>query len=310
MEISMDLSNISSRMAHNWSERHRWINITERYSFLLPAIIVLLFLTLYPIIYTTQLSLSTFDRATALPGEFVGLKNYSDAINNQYFWKSLGITFIIIAISLPIQMVLGILLAFLFDVKWPGGKIIRALMIIPMVATPVVIGSMWKMLLHPLWGFVNYVWGLLGGTPINFFSDPMMALASIIVIETWGSTPFVILMVTAGLAGLEPEPLEAAKVDGANWWQTFTLITLPMLKPVLYSTFIVRWLGAMKAFDIIFTATFGGPGNATLVANLFIWKAAFQSLNFDSASAMSMILLFLGVGFTVIFIRFSLGQED
>lgn len=305
----MTTSTISRPRPRKWIDIGVWKNIAERYSFLLPVILVLLLLTIYPLIYSVRLSFSTFDRSTALPGEFVGLKNYLWALNNKYFWKSLGVTSIIIVGSLPLQMILGILLAFLVHVEWPGGKIVRALFIIPMVATPVVIGSMWKMLLHPLWGFVNYIWGLLGGESINFFSGSTIALASIIVIETWGSTPFIILMVTAGLAGLDPEPLEAAKVDGANWWQAFTMVILPMLKPVLYSSFIVRWLGAMKAFDIIFTATGGGPGNATEVANLYIWKSAFQSLNFDHSAAMAMIILIFGVGLTLIFIHFSLRQE-
>ena len=282
----------------------------ERYLFVVPAVVALFVLLIYPLLYTVQMSFSGFDKSTFLPSEFVGLKNFLWVLKNDGFLRSLRTTAVYLLTALPLQMVLGVALSFLLAVDWPGSKIVRGLLVLPMVATPVVTGSIWKQPLDPLWGLVNYVWSAFGGERINFLADPVLALASIIVIDSWRATPFVVLMVSAGIAGLDREPLEAAKVDGATRWQTLIHVTLPMLRPVILSAFVVRWLGAIKLFDIVLTATGGGPGTATEVVNYYIYIYAFQLLNFEKSSAMAVIAVIVAIALTLVFIRFSLSKED
>ena len=133
-----------------------------------------------------------------------------------------------------------------------------------------VAGSVWKTLLDPLWGYVNYLITSFGGQAVLWLSDSNLAMVSIIVIDTWRWTPFIVLIVLAGIVSLDVEMQEAARIDGASWWQVFVHVQLPQLTPVILAAFVVRWLGAIKMFDIIFASTRGGPGNATEVVNLFI----------------------------------------
>jgi multiple sugar transport system permease protein len=283
---------------------------TEKYLFVLPAIVALFLLLIYPLLYTVQMSVSGFDKTTFLPAEFVGLKNFKWVLKNDGFLGSFRTTAVYLLTALPLQMVVGTALAFLLAADWRGSKIVRGLLVLPMVVTPVVAGSVWKQLLDPLWGLVNYIWTTLGGEAINFLADPVLALASIIVIDSWRATPFVVLMVSAGIAGLDREPLEAAKVDGATRWQALVHVTLPMLRPVILSAFVVRWLGAIKLFDIVFTATGGGPGTATEVLNYYVYTYAFQLLNFEKSAAMAVIAVAVAVSITLVLIRISLLKED
>jgi len=281
------------------------LGTVQNYLFLVPALLLLIGLLIYPLFYAFRTSFSTFDVTTFQPGKFVGFKNYVWVLNDPNFWTSLKITGLYLLIALPLQMVLGIAIARLISYDWGGSKIVRALFLIPMVITPVVVGSTWKMLLDPLWGIFNFLWSTVGGQPISWFGNPQLALLTIILIDTWRETPFVILIVQAGIASMDQEPLEAARVDGANWLQRLILVELPMMQDVLLSAFIIRWLIAIKMFDIIFVTTRGGPGNVTEVTNLFIYESAFRTLSFDKSSAMSILIVLIAVTFTILIVRSS-----
>jgi len=281
----------------------------EPYLFLVPTLLIMVGLLLYPLMYTVQTSVSEFDLMTFSPGNFVGLLHYQRVLSDGNFWASMRVTAVYLMLALPLQIVLGVGLAFLISIEWPGARIVRALFVIPMVVTPVVAGSIWKMLLDPLWGYINYLLSGLGVQPIEWLANPTLALISVIVIDTWRWTPFVILIVLAGIMSLDHEPLEAAKVDGATWYQSFTFVTLPMLRPVILSAFVVRWLGAIKMFDIIYAATRGGPGSSTRVINLYIYEDAFRGLNFDQASATSIIVVIGASALTFLFVRLTARLE-
>jgi multiple sugar transport system permease protein len=172
-----------------------------------------------------------------------------------------------------------------------------------MVVAPVVAGGVWRMMLDPLWGLANYVLGMLGVGAIDWLGDANYAMATIVIIDTWRWTPFVTLIATAALLALPRDVFEAARIDGANWWTTFRYITLPLLVPVIAATFIVRWLGAVKMFDIALASTGGGPGRATNVINLFIYEEAFRSLKFAESAAMAVIILAATMVLTALFLR-------
>ncbi|WP_218670010.1 carbohydrate ABC transporter permease [Streptomyces tsukubensis] len=261
--------------------------------FLTPALVLLGGMLLYPIAYTVWVSFSSFDLAKFEPSGWVGWNNYRLVLEDPGFIKSLKVTGVYLVLALPLQMVLGFAIAFLLNVEWKGRGVLRALFLIPMVVAPVVAGGIWRMLLDPMWGIVNHVLGLVGLGPVEWLGDPNLAMVSLVVIDTWRWTPFVVLIASAGIMALPSEVYEAARMDGASAWRTLWRITLPLLVPVMSAAFIVRWLGAVKMFDIALAATKGGPGQATDVVNLYIYDKGFRSLEFGSASSMATLVLLL-----------------
>ncbi|MFI6922558.1 carbohydrate ABC transporter permease [Nonomuraea spiralis] len=278
--------------------------------FLAPALLLLAGMLLYPILYTAWVSVSDFDLASFQPSGWVGWRNYEAVLHDPGFLDSLKVTGVYLVIALPLQMVLGFAIAFLLNVAWRGRGVLRALFLIPMVVAPVVAGGVWRMLLDPLWGVVNYALGLVGVGPIEWIGDPTLAMASLIVIDTWRWTPFVVLIASAGIMALPGDVYEAAKSDGAGRWAIMRRITLPLLVPVMAAAFVVRWLGAVKMFDIALAATRGGPGNSTNVINLYIYEKGFRSLEFGSASSMATIVLLLTMLITFVLFRVTRRLEN
>jgi multiple sugar transport system permease protein len=277
---------------------------------MLPAAVLLLAILAYPIFYTIQISFSELDLGTFTATRSVGWDNYAGVIEDDRFWHSLKVTGIYLILALPLQMVLGFGIAFLINAEWRGRGALRALFLIPMVVAPVVAGGVWRMLLDPLWGLVNYLLGLFDLGPIDWLGNSTYAMITVVIIDTWRWTPFVTLIATAALLALPREVFEAAEIDGANWWSKFWSITLPLLTPIIAATFIVRWLGAVKMFDIALAATNGGPGNATEVINLFIYEEAFRSLRFAESAAMAVIVLLLTMALTAMFLVGARKLED
>ncbi|GGS65010.1 carbohydrate ABC transporter permease [Nonomuraea spiralis] len=278
--------------------------------FLAPALLLLAGMLLYPILYTAWVSVSDFDLASFQPSGWVGWRNYEAVLHDPGFLDSLKVTGVYLVIALPLQMVLGFAIAFLLNVAWRGRGVLRALFLIPMVVAPVVAGGVWRMLLDPLWGVVNYALGLVGVGPIEWIGDPTLAMASLIVIDTWRWTPFVVLIASAGIMALPGDVYEAARSDGAGRWAIMRRITLPLLVPVMAAAFVVRWLGAVKMFDIALAATRGGPGNSTNVINLYIYEKGFRSLEFGSASSMATIVLLLTMLITFVLFRVTRRLEN
>ncbi|MGW4403355.1 carbohydrate ABC transporter permease [Nonomuraea sp. NPDC004702] len=278
--------------------------------FLAPALLLLAGMLLYPILYTAWVSVSDFDLASFQPSGWVGWRHYEAVLRDPGFLDSLRVTGVYLVIALPLQMVLGFAIAFLLNVAWRGRGVLRALFLIPMVVAPVVAGGVWRMLLDPLWGVVNYALGLVGVGPVEWIGDPTLAMVSLIVIDTWRWTPFVVLIASAGIMALPGDVYEAARSDGAGRWAILRRITLPLLVPVMAAAFVVRWLGAVKMFDIALAATRGGPGNSTNVINLYIYEKGFRSLEFGSASSMATIVLVLTMLITFVLFRVTRRLEN
>ena len=257
----------------------------------------------YPIFYTVQISFAELDLGTFQAVDWVGWDNYRSVLEDRRFWEALRVTAIYLVLALPLQVSLGFFIAWLINAEWRGRGTVRALFIIPMVVAPVVAGGVWRMLLDPLWGFVNHLLGLVGVGPIDWLGDPVLAMATIVIIDTWRWTPFVVLIASAALMALPKEVFEAADIDGAGWWRKLWSVAIPLLMPMIAAVFVVRWLGAVKMFDIALAATNGGPGHATSVINLFIYEEAFRSLRFAESSAMAIIVLVLTMILTALFLR-------
>lgn len=299
----------AARASHSRFAR-KFADLLSRWAFMVPAAVLLLAVLAYPIFYTIEISFSRFDLATFSAVEWVGWENYAHVLDDYRFWESMKVTVVYLVFALPLQIVLGFGIAFLINAEWRGRNVVRALFIIPMVVAPVVAGGLWRMILDPLWGMVNYVLGLVGLGPLDWFGDPTLAMAALVIIDTWRWTPFVILTATAALLALPRDVFEAAEIDGANWWSKLWSITLPLLVPIIAATFVVRWLGAVKMFDIALAATYGGPGGATNVINLFIYEEAFRSLRFAESAAMAVIILVVTMVLTALFLRGSRLLEE
>ncbi|WP_223692479.1 carbohydrate ABC transporter permease [Leifsonia poae] len=277
---------------------------------MLPATLLLAAVLIYPLLYTLRISFSTFDLASFSPSGWVGFDNYTAALQDESFQNSLVVTGIYLVLALPLQIILGFGIAYLMNAEWRGRGVVRALFLIPMVVAPVVSGGIWKMILDPLWGVVGWFLGLFGVAPIDWFGNATMSMISIVMIDTWRSVPFVALIAAAALLALPKDVFEAAKVDGASWWQTLWSVSLPMLGPIIAATFVVRWLGAVKMFDIILATTNGGPGQSTNVVNLYIYQQAFRLLKFSESSAMAVIVLVITMILTLVFLLGSKKLED
>jgi len=288
----------------------RLADAVSRWAFMAPAAIILAAMLAYPIFYTIEISFSRFDLMTFSAVEWIGWENYAHVLDDYRFWSSMKVTLIYLAFALPLQIALGFGIAFLINAEWRGRGLVRAMFIIPMVVAPVVAGGIWRMILDPLWGIMNWFIGLFGFEALDWFGDPTLAMAAIVIIDTWRWTPFVVLIATAALLALPRDIFEAAEIDGANWWSMLWSITLPLLVPIIAATFVVRWLGAVKMFDIALAATYGGPGGATNVINLFIYEEAFRSLRFAESAAMAVVVLVLTMVLTGLFLYGTRKLED
>jgi multiple sugar transport system permease protein len=258
----------------------------------IPAILTLLFFSLYPLLYSLALSVS--DSQLARPFRaFIAFKNYSDAIADTLFRSSIELTFIYAFGVTLIETAIGFGLALLLNQESSASRFARTLGLLPFITPPVAIAAIWRLIYDPSSGLLNHY--LVGSGILDqnvaFLGVPGLALASIMLVDIWQWTPFVFLLSLAVLAGLPHEPYEAAAVDGANPWQQFVHITLPLCLPGILIIAILRLIGAMKVFDLVFMLTFGGPGSSTQVSSFYIYKVAFQQFKTGYASAMTIILI-------------------
>jgi multiple sugar transport system permease protein len=284
----------------------QWVSLRDlfaRWWFMTPAALLLLVTLAYPIGYTVYISFAEINLGTFRPQGWVGWNNYLSVLEDDRFRSAIVVTAKYLVFALPLQLVLGFAVAILINVEWAGRGMIRAAFLIPLAIAPVIAGGVWRMLLDPLWGIVNYTIGMVGVSPIDWLGDPFWAMVTVIFIDTWRWTPFVVLIASAALLSLPRELYEAAELDGASRWAMLWQITLPLLMPVIAATFVVRWLGAVKMFDIALASTNGGPGRATSLINMYIYEEAFRGLRFAESSAASMIILFVTMLLTAVFLR-------
>ena len=284
----------------------RWAGVRDlsaRWWFMTPAALLLLATLAYPIAYAVYISFAEINLGTFRPAGWVGWDNYMTVVEDDRFWSAIAITGKYLVFAMPLQLVLGFAIAMLINVDWAGRGVVRAAFLIPLAIAPVIAGGIWRMLLDPLWGIVNYSIGMVGLGAIDWLGEPFWAMATVIFIDTWRWTPFVVLIASAALLSLPRELYEAAEIDGAGHLATLWHITLPLLVPVIAATFVVRWLGAVKMFDVVLAATNGGPGRATSVINMYIYEEAFRGLRFAESAAASMIVLVVTMVLTAVFLR-------
>lgn len=262
--------------------------------FISPAFIVIAVILIYPLGYSLWLSFHEWTlRGFRQSIPFVGLQNYRDLFSNPDFINSLRITATFVILAVGIEFVLGMGLALLLNHDLRNKNIIRALILLPMMCTNVVIGLTWRLLLNYEFGLVNYYLGVIGVGPFEWLSKPEVAFSAVILVDVWNTTSFVALLLLAGLQALPEEPFEAARIDGASAWQSFVSITLPLLRQTILVVLLWRMIDTFRIFDVIYLLTAGGPARATETVSIYVYRYGFQSFNLGYASAASYIMILI-----------------
>lgn len=293
MSIVQTATNQSHKPKRNTSVRgKRWKQQLEPAFYIAPAFIVLLLILVFPLGYSFWLSFHKWTLRDFVNGvPWVGLKNYISLFSNPDFLHALKVTFIFVICALTLEFVFGMVLALLLNRDLKGKGIIRSMILLPMMCTNVVIGLTWRLLLNYNFGIVNYYLTQINLTPVEWLSNPTMAMVSVIMVDVWNTTSFVTLMLLAGLQSLPEEPFEAAKMDGATKWQTFVYVTLPLLRQSILVTLLWRLIDAFRIFDVVYLLTAGGPAHATEMVSIYVYNYGFKSFNLGYASAASFIMI-------------------
>jgi multiple sugar transport system permease protein len=280
------------------------------FPFLAPTIVVFLLITIIPLIYALTLSLHAWRLGTPQPWTFVGLQNFRQIFTiDPYFWTTARVTAIYISVSVAAQLVVGMAVALLLNRQFFGVGVLRTLFLIPTMMTPVVVGVTWRIMYNPDLGFINQLLRYLGFDAINWLGSAAIALWAVIAVEVWQWTPFIALIILAGLRSLPSDPFEAARIDGANAWQMFVHIVLPLMKPFVMVALLVRTMDAFKAYDLVFILTQGGPGLSTEILSFYAYRTGFNFFQMGYASALSLLLLFSAVFVSQVIVRL-LRKED
>jgi multiple sugar transport system permease protein len=263
---------------------------------LYPAVILLLVSTIFPSIYTLVLSFNEMSTSRRAPGwQFQGLGNYLHVFSDPRALNSLFTTGLFVTTVVPAEIAFGIAIAVLFTPQRQGAGISRAIIMLPMMTTPVVIGLIWRLMFNTDVGLINFVFRSLGLPALDWLGSASTGLLSVGIAEVWEWTPFVALIVLAALQAMPIEPVQAATVDGASGWQIFRFITLPYLWPTIAVCLLLRSIDVLKSFDLFYVLTGGGPGTSSEVIGLFTYRQGFNFFKLGYASALSYVILFIVV---------------
>lgn len=270
--------------------------------YVLPTVLYLLALTIYPLVYSLYLSLQNYNAQTNT-FLFAGLANYRELLTDPVFRASFAHTLVFTLVVTVSEVILGLGLALFFERDFIGKALIRTALIIPMLSTPMVVGLMWRFLLNADWGVINWLFSFVGVGPINWVGQSPWSLIALMLVDIWQWTPFAFLMLYAGLQALPHEPFEAAKVDGASASQRFRYITLPLLRPLIAILVIFRSVDAFRSFDTVFSLTYGGPGTNSYLLSFYAYLTGFSFLRMGYASAIAYVMVIFVISATTLMLR-------
>jgi len=271
--------------------------------FSLPGIAILLATIAFPLGYALVMAFSSYTFLTPRMAPWVGFAHFVEAFRDPYFLNSVGLTAAYTAFTVAVSLALGLAFALLLHQPVPGREAYYAILSIPMLISPVGVALIWRMILHPELGIVNYLMVQAGLARVDWIGDPRSALLVVGLIDVWQQVSLVTLILLAGLRSLPAEPFEAAIVDGATAFQRFVFITLPLLRPVIGVVIILQSILELRTYDLIYVLTRGGPGSSTDLLAFFIYRSAFRGLDLAHASAMSYLLLAMTMVLVVVYYR-------
>ena len=263
-----------------------------------PGLVALVLVVLFPVFFATFTSFFDYTLLHRSYDTFTGLENYRTAIGQNYFGESLWVTLKFVVAVVVTEFLIGFTVALMLNAVTRFKDVYYLILLMPLLINPVVVALIWRMFLHPELGIVNYLLTLVGIPTVNWLGDADIAFWTVVLVDIWHQVSFMIILLLAGLSALPREPYEAARMDGASTLQAFVFVTLPLMRPVIVVTLLIRLIFAVKTFDLIFIMTRGGPGTATDLISYFIYRSAFYGLNIGQASAISVILLVIVLGLT------------
>ena len=269
-----------------------------------PVLVFFIIWNTIPTLWLLGLSFYRFSLTSGRAPIYSGFYNYSTIFNDAATWLALSRTFLFVVLAVGIETVAGFFLGLLFwrSDRLPGRRLALTLLFAPMVVTPVAAGTFWRLIYDPTFGVLNWLIQLLGFGPIRFLSDANVAFGAVLAVDVWMWTPFMVLMTLAALASVPKAELEAAEVDRLSAWDRFRLVILYHGKFILMLGVLLRTIDAFKTMDLIFDMTFGGPGTATELIAITLFRHAFEDFNMGSSSALAVILLLISIAFTATFL--------
>ena len=276
---------------------------------LYPSVIFVFIVSIIPLLYTFMLSFQEYSLLNSQNAHFNGLSNYMQIIRNPEIIDSIVITIKYTFTSVICSMILGLLLAMMANTITVGRTFFRITLFLPMMLTAVVVGVMWKFLYNYDLGVLNYLLELAGFERLNWIGSGTVALMSVIIADVWQWTSYTFILALAALEALNPEPIEAARIDGANAIQIFFRIKLIYILPVLEVALVFRLIWAFRGFDLIYSLTKGGPGTATETMSLSIWRYAFNRYDIGISSAISVLMFFILMLLSLVILRRSMSKE-
>lgn len=269
-----------------------------------PGLAVLMLVVAFPLIFTIVTSFYDFTLLHMEHDTFVWFENYQEVLDDEYLMPAVWTTFKFVVASVVIEFAIGLSVALALNSITRFKNVYYLILLAPLLINPVVVGLLWRMLLHTELGIVNYLIHFIGIRPVNWLGNPETAFWTVVLVDIWHQVSFMAILLLAGLASLPREPYEAARMDGASALSCFIHITLPLMRPVIVIAVLLRLIFALKTFDIIFIMTKGGPGTATDLVSYFIYRSAFFGLDIARASAMSVALLILVLVLTTYLYRY------
>lgn len=282
--------------------------VFNTYWLLAPALVVLALNTFYPVLYSIYLSFTDWNWGKT--SNFVGLKNFVTVLTKAQYRGAFVNTLVFSVSAVVVETLLGLGLALAINGITRGAGLIRTILLMPLMVSGIAVSLVWKVLLDPTQGIINYFLSLVGIQGPAWLGTANMAMPSIILIDTWWQTAFTFIILSSALKGLPAEPFEAASLEGASGWQTFRHITLPMLKPVLITVIIFRTVDTLKVFDIIFGTTGGGPLRATEVVQTLAYQTAFKFHRFGESAALSVVFSLIILMLCLAYLRLDTEERD
>ena len=279
----------------------------QQYVYPAPALITLFLIVVLPIAYNIYLAFTKWTIGLGNP-RWIGLDNFIDLVTDERVWNGLRVMVLFSGLSLTLELVLGLMIALYFNRSFKGSELVQTIYIFPFAATPVAVSLIWRIMLNPEIGIMNYLLSLVGLPGSLWVSSAETVILSLVMVDVWKWTPMITLIVLAGLKSLPQDPYEAARIDGANIFQIFWHITLPLIRPVLIAALMLRSLDNLKEFDMIYTITQGGPGIASETLYLYSYKVGFNFFKAGYGSALMVVVFLIVLVFNVVMNRMRLSD--
>lgn len=277
----------------------KWVPMT----LLAPTMIIMTVVGMYPLLHSLYIALTNYNPTYGTSYDFVWFANFAKAFADGQFWYSVGLTLMFTLFSVSCSLALAVALALLFNQDHFGFLVLRMVLMIPMLITPIAVGITWRAMMMPDLGVLNYLLSLIGIPPQAWASSPSSAMASLVLVDVWQWTPFMFLIIFAGLRSLPKSPFEAAQIDGAGPVMTFINITLPMLKPVVVIATLLRIVDAFRTYDTVYIITRGGPDFATDLLSVYLQRVNFRFFDLGYGSALSWIALIIILVVVLVFVK-------